>query len=104
MIEIEDFLYGHPKIAAVAVFGVPDRRLGEAVAAWIQLHSGDKSDEAEIRDFCKDRIAHFKIPQYIRFVDEFPMTITGKIQKFRMREVMQDELQRTDQDTARTGK
>jgi len=87
--EIEDFLFTHPKIAEVAVFGVPDARLGEQVAAWIQLHSGASASEEEIRLFCRDKIAHFKIPMYIRFVDEFPMTITGKLQKFKMRETMQ---------------
>jgi len=92
--EIEDFLFGHPKIAEVAVFGVPDERLGEQVAAWILLHSGQSASEDEIRDFCKDRIAHFKIPKYIRFVDEFPMTVTGKLQKFKMRETMQYLLQK----------
>jgi fatty-acyl-CoA synthase len=91
--EIEDFLFSHPGVAAVAVFGVPDERLGEQVIAWIQLHSGASASEAEIRDFCKDKIAHFKIPKYIRFVEEFPMTITGKMQKFKMREMMQDYLQ-----------
>ena len=90
--EIEDFLFTHPKIAEVAVFGVADARLGEAVAAWIQLRAGCSADADEIRDYCRDRIAHFKIPQYIRFVDQFPMTITGKLQKFRMREAMEAEL------------
>jgi len=91
--EIEDFLFTHPKIAEVAIFGVPDDRLGEQVAAWIQLHSGKTASEDEIRQFCKDKIAHFKIPKYIRFVDELPMTITGKPQKFKMREAMQELLQ-----------
>jgi fatty-acyl-CoA synthase len=91
--ELEGFLFTHPKIAKVAVFGVPDERLGEQVAAWIQLHSGANASEDEIRLFCKDNIAHFKIPQYIRFVDEFPMTITGKLQKFKMREAMQKRQQ-----------
>jgi len=90
--EIEDFLFSHPKIAEVAVFGVPDDRLGEQVAAWIQLRSGESASEDEIRQFCKDEIAHFKIPKYIRFVDELPMTITGKPQKFKMREAMQQQL------------
>jgi fatty-acyl-CoA synthase len=93
--EIEDFLFTHPKIAEVAVFGVPDDRLGEQVAAWIQLLGGKKASEEEIRHFCKDKIAHFKIPRYIRFVDELPMTITGKPQKFKMREAMQELLQAT---------
>ncbi|MDH3634440.1 MAG: AMP-binding protein [Gammaproteobacteria bacterium] len=98
--EIEDFLFSHPKIAEVAVFGVPDERLGEQVAAWVQMHSGQNATEDEIRAFCKDRIAHFKIPEYIRFVDEFPMTVTGKLQKFKMRETMQSFLQ---QETAVEG-
>jgi fatty-acyl-CoA synthase len=84
-----DLLFTYPRIAEVAVFGVPDARLGEQVAAWIQLHSGASASEEEIRLFCRDKIAHFKIPKYIRFVDEFPMTITGKLQKFKMREKMQ---------------
>ena len=91
--EIEDFLFTHPKIAEVAVFGVPDERLGEQVAAWIQLHSGETASEDEIRQFCKDEIAHFKIPKYIRFVEALPMTVTGKPQKFKMREAMQEQLQ-----------
>ncbi len=90
--EIEDFLFTHPKIAAVAVFGVPDERLGEQVAAWIQLHAGVSAGEDEIRDYCRDAIAHFKIPHYIRFVDEFPLTVTGKPQKFKMREAMVEQL------------
>jgi fatty-acyl-CoA synthase len=67
------------------VVGLPDRKLGETVAAWIRLK--ESTTEEEIREFCRGKIAHFKIPQYIRFVDEFPMTVTGKIQKFRMREI-----------------
>ncbi|MSV27502.1 MAG: AMP-binding protein [Bryobacterales bacterium] len=84
--EIEEFLYTHPKIADVYVVGLPDVRLGEAVLAAIRLKAGETSTEDEIRDFCKGRIAHFKIPQYISFVDSFPMTVTGKIQKYRIRE------------------
>ncbi|HEX6896753.1 MAG TPA: AMP-binding protein [Bryobacteraceae bacterium] len=83
--ELEEFLYTNPKIADVQVVGVPDAKLGEAVAAWIRLK--ERATEEEIRDFCRGKIAHFKIPQYIRFVDAFPMTVTGKIQKFRMRDV-----------------
>ena len=90
--EIEDFLFTHPKIAEVAVFGVPDEFYGEELACWIGLHKGETVTEEEIRDFCKDRIAHFKIPRYIRFVETFPMTVTGKLQKFKMREQMQKEL------------
>jgi len=84
--EIEEFLHGHPKIADVYVVGLPDARLGETVLAWIKLKEGEKVTEHEVRDFCRGRIAHFKVPQYIRFVDEFPMTVSGKIQKFRIRE------------------
>ena len=84
--EIEEFLHGHPKIADVYVVGLPDERLGETVLAWIKLKTGENANEDEIRAFCHGRIAHFKIPQYIRFVDAFPMTVTGKIQKFRIRE------------------
>ena len=90
--EIEEFLFSHPKIAQVGVFGIPDARYGEAVMAWVQLHAGEKSTEQEIRDYCKGKIAHFKIPQHVWFVDEFPMTVTGKLQKFRMREQALDKL------------
>ena len=90
--EIEDFIFTHPKVAEVAVFGVPDEFYGEQVAAWIELHSGESATEDEIREFCKDKIAHFKIPKYIRFIETFPMTVTGKVQKFKMREEMIKEL------------
>jgi len=89
--EIEEFLYGHAKVQAAQVCGVPDERFGEEVCAWIQLKAGVTATEAEIRDYCRDRIAHYKIPRYIRFVDEFPLTITGKVQKFVMRERMKQE-------------
>ncbi len=84
--EVEEFLYTHPKIADVQVVGLPDEKLGESVAAWIKLKAGESATEDEIRDFCKGRIAHFKIPQYIRFVEAFPMTVTGKIQKYVIRQ------------------
>ncbi len=84
--EIEEFLHQHPKIADVYVVGLPDARLGEAVLAWIKLKSGERMTEDEVRNYCQGQIAHFKIPQYIRFVEAFPMTVTGKIQKFRIRE------------------
>ena len=83
--ELEEFLYTHPKVADVQVVGLPDAKLGETVAAWIRLK--EPATEDEIREFCRGKIAHFKIPQYIRFVEEFPMTVTGKIQKFKIREV-----------------
>jgi len=84
--EIEEFLHGHPKIADVYVTGLPDERLGETVLAWIKLKAGETATEEEIRQFCCGLIAHFKIPQHIRFVDSFPMTVSGKVQKFRIRE------------------
>jgi fatty-acyl-CoA synthase len=84
--EIEEFLYRHPKIQDVQVIGVPDRKYGEEVCAWVKLRAGATATEDEIRDFCKGQIAHYKIPRYIRFVDGFPMTVTGKVQKFAMRE------------------
>ena len=90
--EVEEFLYTHPKIADVQVFGVPDAKYGEELAAWIVLKDGEKADSDEIRAFCKGMIAHYKIPRYVRFVPEFPMTVTGKAQKFVMRDQMTAEL------------
>jgi len=90
--EIEEFLYRHPKILEVQVFGVPDQHYGEELCAWVQLRDGETGGEADIRAFCQGRIAHYKIPRHIRFVDGFPMTVTGKIQKFLMREAMIREL------------
>jgi fatty-acyl-CoA synthase len=84
--EVEDFLHTHPKVADVYVVGLPDARLGETVLAWIQLKTGVQATEEEIRDFCRGRIAYFKVPQYVRFVDGFPMTVTKKVQKFLIRE------------------
>lgn len=83
--EIEEFLHTHPKIADVYVFGLPDPRLGEIVMAWAKLNNGYQATEEEIREFCRGRIAYFKVPQYVRFVDSFPMTVTKKVQKFLMR-------------------
>ena len=91
--EIEDVIYSHPKVAEVAVFGIPDDYYGEEIAAWIELHAGQIMDENELRDFCRERLAHFKVPHHIRFVDEFPITVTGKLQKFRMREIMMESLE-----------
>jgi fatty-acyl-CoA synthase len=84
--EVEDFLHTHPKVADVYVIGLPDARLGETVLAWVQLKAGEATTAEEIQAFCKGKIAYFKIPQYIRFVDTFPMTVTKKVQKFLMRE------------------
>ena len=85
--EIEEFFYTHPKVADVQVFGVPDAKFGEALSAWIRLRSGESATEEEMREYCRSRISYFKVPAYIRFVDSFPMTVTGKIQKFKMREM-----------------
>jgi fatty-acyl-CoA synthase len=90
--EIEEFLYTHPKVLDVQVFGVPDARLGEELAAWIRLREGMTATGDEIREFCRTRIAHYKIPRYIRFVEEYPLTVAGKAQKFQMREAMVKEL------------
>jgi fatty-acyl-CoA synthase len=84
--EVEEFLYRHPKVAAVEVVGVPDYKLGEAVLAWIRLKPGVAATEEEIREFCRGEISHFKIPQYVRFVDEFPATANGKTQKYLIRQ------------------
>jgi len=93
--EIEDYLFTHPKVAEVAVFGIPDEFYGEEVMAWVQLHSGETMSEEELREFCKGEIAHYKIPRYIWFVDEFPMTVTGKLQKFRMREMALEKMKQS---------
>jgi fatty-acyl-CoA synthase len=85
--EVEEFLYTHPKIAEVQVTGLPNERVGEIVLAWIRLKPGEAATAEEIREFCKGKIAHFKIPESIRFVDSFPTTLSGKIQKYKMREM-----------------
>ena len=95
--EIEEFLYKHPAITDAQVFGLPDKRLGETVAVWVQLKPDAQLDAYELVDFCKGQIAHFKIPAHVRFVQEFPMTVTGKVQKFMMRESMIEELAQENQ-------
>jgi fatty-acyl-CoA synthase len=90
--EIEEFLYGHEAVEDVAVVGVPDARMGEELCAWIRLRLGADADEQEIRDFCRGRIAHYKVPRHVRFVAEFPTTVTGKVQKYLIREAMIKEL------------
>ncbi|WP_024890575.1 AMP-binding protein [Luteimonas huabeiensis] len=90
--EIEEFLHGHPAIADVQVFGVPDARFGEEICAWIRLAEGAQLDEEAVRAFCRGRIAHYKVPRYVRFVETFPMTVSGKAQKYLMREAMRAEL------------
>ena len=98
--EIEEFLYGHPHIEDVQVIGVPDRKYGEELCAWVKLRAGATTTEDDIRNHCKGQIAHYKIPRYIKFVDAFPMTVTGKIQKFIMREQTIAELGLTEAKTA----
>jgi len=90
--EIEEYLYTHPDIDDVQVIGVPDERYGEELMAWVILRPGASMTEQEAKDFCKGQIAHFKIPRYVKFVDAFPMTVTGKVQKFKMRDSAIDEL------------
>ena len=90
--EIEEFLYTHPEIADVQVIGVPDERYGEELMAWVVGRPGASLTEDGLRDYCRGQIAHFKIPRYVKFVDSFPMTVTGKVQKFKMRESAIDEL------------
>ncbi|KVL52336.1 AMP-binding protein [Burkholderia territorii] len=98
--EIEEFLFRHPKIQSAQVFGVPDAKYGEELCAWIVLRAGEQMTEDDVRAFCNGQIAHYKIPRYIRFVDELPMTVTGKVQKFVMRERMIEELKLAVQKTA----
>jgi fatty-acyl-CoA synthase len=90
--EIEEFLYTHPKVEEVQVVGVPDEKYGEEVAAWIKLKGNEAATPDEVRQFCRERIAHYKVPRYVKFVTSYPMTVTGKIQKFKMREIMIEEL------------
>jgi fatty-acyl-CoA synthase len=90
--EIEEFLYGHPKVQDVQVIGVPDEKYGEEIVAWVRLREGQAATAEEIRDFCRGKIAHYKIPRHVKFVDGFPMTVTGKVQKFLMREESVREL------------
>ncbi len=87
--EVEEFLYTHPAIQEVQIFGVPDDKMGEEVCAWIKLQPHQQLTEEGVKAFCKGKITHFKVPRFIRFVDDYPMTVTGKIQKFKMREAME---------------
>ena len=98
--EIEEFLYRHPAVLDVAVVGVPDAKYGEVVCACIRLRDGMSATDEEIQDFCRGQIAHYKVPRYVKFVDGFPMTVTGKIQKFLMRQQMIEELGLSLQETA----
>ncbi len=98
--EIEEFLFRHPKVEAVQVVGLPDLKYGEELCAWVKLKPDVTATAEEIQNFCKGQIAHYKIPRYIKFVDAFPMTVTGKVQKFMMREAMIKELGLSGQKTA----
>ncbi|MGI4764344.1 MAG: AMP-binding protein, partial [Janthinobacterium lividum] len=98
--EIEDFLYRHPKILDVQVFGVADAKYGEELCAWIRVREGVALSQEEVRAFCQGQIAHQKVPRYVEFVDAFPMTVTGKIQKFVMRRAMEERLGLKSAETA----
>jgi fatty-acyl-CoA synthase len=98
--EVEEFLFGHPKIEAAQVVGLPDEKYGEELCAWIKLRAGESMTEDEVHDFCQGQIAHYKVPRYVCFVTEFPMTVTGKIQKFLIRQQMMERLGLKEQKTA----
>lgn len=98
--EIEEFLFTHPAVEQASVVGVPDAKYGEELCAWIKLRAGAATSEDEIRQFCRDKLAHYKVPRYVRFVSDFPQTVTGKIQKFKIREHMIDQLGLTVPETA----
>jgi fatty-acyl-CoA synthase len=98
--EIEEFLYGHPAVRDVQVIGVPDSKYGEELCAWIILKTGVVLEASAIRDYCRGQIAHYKIPRHIKFVESFPTTVTGKVQKFLMRKLMIEELELLEQETA----
>jgi fatty-acyl-CoA synthase len=98
--EVEEYLYSHPKVEDVQVIGVPDDRFGEQLCAWVRLRDGESCNDEEIKEFCRGQIAHFKVPHYVKFVEGFPMTVTGKIQKFAMREQMIEELGLSEVETA----
>ena len=98
--EIEEYLIAHKDIEDVQVTGVPDEKFGEEIIAWVKLNGDSGLSEADVKGFCKGRIAHYKVPRYIRFCKEFPMTVTGKVQKYKMREISIDELNLQEQETA----
>jgi fatty-acyl-CoA synthase len=100
--EVEEFLYTHPKVSEVQVIGVPDLKYGEEICAWVRLSPGQDATEDEIREFCRGQIATYKIPRYIRFSTEFPTTVTGKVQKYRMREISIAELELSAAEAVRT--
>jgi fatty-acyl-CoA synthase len=90
--EVEEFLYTHPAIEDVQVIGVPDAKYGEELCAWVKVRAGSELTEEDVRAFCVGKIAHYKVPRYVRFSQDFPMTVTGKVQKFKMRETSVAEL------------
>ncbi len=98
--EVEEFLFRHPKIEAAQVVGLPDEKYGEELCAWIKLRASESMSEQEVRDFCEGQIAHYKVPRYVCFVTEFPMTVTGKIQKFLIRQQMMERLGLKEEKTA----
>jgi fatty-acyl-CoA synthase len=98
---VEEFLYTHPDVVDAQVIGVPDERYGEEIMAWVKLKAGETASEEEIRTFCQGQIAHFKVPRYVKFADAFPMTVTGKIQKYLMRQQSIDELHLQQADTVK---
>ena len=98
--EIEEYLIAHKDIEDVQVTGVPDEKFGEEIIAWVKLNGDSDLSEDDVKRFCKGRIAHYKVPRYIRFCEEFPMTVTGKVQKYKMREISIDELNLQEQETA----
>jgi fatty-acyl-CoA synthase len=100
--EVEEFLYTHPAIEDVQVIGVPDEKYGEELCAWVKLRPGAGLTGEDVREFCVGKIAHYKIPRYVRFTDAFPMTVTGKVQKFKMRETSVAELALETADQVRT--
>ena len=100
--EIEEFLYTHPKVSDVQVIGVPDPRYGEEIMAWVKVKPGEQLTAEELQDFCKGQIAHYKVPRHFKFVDAFPMTVTGKIQKFLMRQQATEELGLQSEASAKT--
>jgi fatty-acyl-CoA synthase len=90
--EVEEFLYGHPAVDDVQVVGVPDPRYGEELCAWVRLKPGETLTEDALREYCAGRLAHYKVPRYLVVTDDFPMTVTGKVQKFKMREASIERL------------
>ena len=98
--EVEEYLYRHPKVQDVQVVGVPDKKFVEELCAWVITKPGQTMTEDDIRSFCSGQIAHYKVPRYIQFVTEFPMTVTGKVQKFKIREAMKVQLGLTEEKTA----